>query len=414
MTEETMTSTVEVENKFALYRRQSQESIRCLWDEELNFAQNISKLLGTFTLLPNASLQLPILTSAIITPTPMCDILPVVFCIGGSGSGKSTIGMVASEIHSSPILNSSSSPMSIRNECNRLRFGEDGEERIYMLIWDDIKASTFLDSPTIYSIFRGGYNRSTDTVTVAGQDGTNFIYRVFGARLVSSIEPVFNHPRMAELQRRTIPIVCKKFGNFTQEEQLESGVTLGFSIGDKPDPSDYDWNGVKTEMIAFWNDDDRLLRFAQTKAKLKRSKKLKDKLGDFFILGRDLISTAVAAELFDSLDDAVEAFATYWNAIALPQFSDLSAMAQVIQGFLDDALEPIKKMNMNAGYEVMPYTVSPRQLKARIALASQNGELDQNATPQEIASTMRQLGWELQDLKPPSPITGMHWVKTSR
>lgn len=402
-------------SQFERFRRQSQEPIKNLWDHKINYAQNIQKLLGTFTLLPNAKIQLPILTSAIIAPTPICDVLPIIFCIGGAGSGKSTIGMVASEIHHCPILNSSSSPASIRNECMRLRFTEDGEEKIYLLIWDDIKSSSLLDYPTVYSIFRGGYNRKTDTVTIASADGMNQVYRVFGARLVSSIEPVFNHHKMSELQRRTLPIVCKKFTNFTREEQLEAGVNPEeFQIGDKLDPSDFNWENCHKELLQFWNDEERLISFMQAKKTLNRSKKLKDRLGGNLTLSKDLIACGVASELFPDLESAVSAFETYWTEIASKQFNDLSAMAQVIQSFLDESLAQVLAINKKAGYEVMPLTVSPKALKARMSIAATNGELDNHATPQMIAATMRQLGWELVDLKPPSAVTGMQWIKQSK
>jgi hypothetical protein len=415
MTEDSTPATIDNVSKFEQYRRQSQESIKLLWDYDLNFAQNVQKLIGSFTLLPNASIQLPVITSLILAPTPLCDKLPIAFCIGGAGSGKSTIAMVASEIHNCPILNASSSPASIRNEAMRLRFTEDNEEKIYLLIWDDIKASSLLDYPVTYSIFRGGYDRKTDTVTVAAQDGINQVYRVFGGRLVSSIEPVFNHPKMTELQRRTLPIVCKKFTNFNREEALEAGISNeDWQIGDKPDPSDYDWRELNKEMIRFWNDDDRLLSFAQSKSKLNKSKRLKDKLGGFLTIARDLVATSVACELFPDLETAVSAYARYWEEIARPCFSDLSAMATVIEYYIAELTRPIAEMNTKAGYEVMPLTVSPSALKTHLELAAKNGELDTYATPKEIATTMRQLGWELVQLVPPSPVTGMQWIKQSK
>jgi hypothetical protein len=410
MTEELTSENIPELSRFELYRNKSLEPIKTLWNHDLNFAQNVQELIKQFVLLPNASLQLPIVTSLLIAPTPLCNQLPIGFCIGSAGSGKSTIAMIAAKIHGCSVLNASSSPASIRNECQRLRFSEDSEERIYMLIWDDLKVANLLDNPVVYSVFRGGYDRSTDTVTVASQDGINIIYRVFGARLVSSIEPFYNHPKMSELQRRTIPLVHCNARHFTPSDYEELGIDETFDISDKLDPNEFNWDTIPRELNLFW-DESRLERFVTTRRSLSRSKKLKALLGGRFTICRDLICTSVASELFPDLESAVEAFAKYWRIVGEPQFNDLSVLAKICLEYIDETLKPIRELNTKAREEIYPEAISPKGLSLHISVARQNAEVDAEVNPSIIAATMRQLGFELKVLLPPSPVTGRHWVK---
>lgn len=391
---------------FAKYRTASLESYKTLWDYDLNFAENTRNILEQLVILPQKSLQLPVLLSTLLAPTPMCNVLPIIFCVGEAGSGKSTIGIFFSLVYGCSVINASSSPASIRNLCQQLRFGTGEDEKPYLLIWDDIKSSVFLDQPVIYSIFRSGYERKSDLVTIAGQDGVNMEYRVFGGRLTSSIEPIFNHWKLSELQRRTFPVIFKRFKDFSQEERLEAGIDDDlFDVEDKLDLNDYDWDGLHTEYLNFWRDEERLLLMSATRTKLSKTKRLKDKLKGCYILSRDPIGCGVAMGLF-SLDEGVEIFSTYYEKIARKQFKSLSSLESVLSEFITERT----KMDDVLGKQSL---LTPSEVKTRINSAQREGELDEFATPQAIAAAMTRLGWSRQHLNT-SEAKGHYWVKTAR
>lgn len=397
---------------FSIYRNCDAESYLSLWDRDLNFAENIASILPKFVVLPNAKLQNVVAASYLCHNTVLCDVLPILFAIGQAGSGKSTLGILASEIFSCTPINASSSPAALRNEIMRLRFWGGDRENPYLLIWDDIKSTNLMEYPIVYSLLRSGYNRKTDQILVAGAEGTNMSFRVFGGRVVSSIEPFFNHPKMSELQRRTLPIACKRFSNFTQAEATEAGITdPSWTIEDKCDLADFDWDGLNQSYLAFWKEEERLQLYSVIKKKLSRSKHLKDELGQYFTVSKDLVATAVATGICVDLPTAVSIFAQFWHTVAAKQFSDLSATAQVCSQVIEELIHPIRSRNEALGYQQFPEVVNPKELQARLKAASQNGELDSYLTPRDLGAVMASLGWKLKLLKYPSPVTGMYWIQ---
>jgi energy-coupling factor transporter ATP-binding protein EcfA2 len=158
-------------------------------------------------------------------PSALCRVVPYLFLHGQSGSGKSTIAKIASYLHGISINSSSDTFAGIRNSLNDRRnsaieiASDDPKypsvyrvvERNTCMVWDDIDSSVFSNSPDLYRLFKFGYDRSTDKITLSSKEvGENLEFRCFCPKVFSSISPLHLNDRFKELKRRLIVIPCKR------------------------------------------------------------------------------------------------------------------------------------------------------------------------------------------------------------
>ena len=80
-----------------------------------------------------------------------------------------------------------------------------------MMVWDDIDPSVFISSPDLYRMFKFGYDRRSDKISLSGkQTGTTLEFHCFCPKVFSSISHLHLDDRFKELKRRLIVIPCKR------------------------------------------------------------------------------------------------------------------------------------------------------------------------------------------------------------
>ncbi|MGB3535436.1 MAG: hypothetical protein WBA13_18200 [Microcoleaceae cyanobacterium] len=171
------------------------------------------------TALPHESIQLPIFLSYILMPSAMATRSPILFLYGESGSGKSSLGTLSAKLYGATTLQSSSTYAAIRNELQAnkwIKHPETGDEleQNYLLIWDDIDVTRISsgvgDGSSLFTLLKSGISRSTSIIKIAMPGGKSMPFDTFGGKIISTIHPIWDHPGLEELKRRSMPIFFKK------------------------------------------------------------------------------------------------------------------------------------------------------------------------------------------------------------
>lgn len=193
--------------------RESFQDSTDLWDESLNLWDNTANLLNSLVILPNRETQIPIVTSYILAPCQLMGIVPIVFLCGAKGTGKSQITDAAVAIHGTKLLNVRSTPASLRNEIQNLRYeilSEDEKiEKNTCIAVDNLSAESLSDD-FFFNLLLAGYNRRTSRITMSRGDGTNYEFDVFSKKMLSTVHPIWSDPALAELHRRSVYIFTEK------------------------------------------------------------------------------------------------------------------------------------------------------------------------------------------------------------
>ena len=209
-----------------------------VYDEDLSLPENLLNILKRTVLLPQDFYD--IIVVYYLLPSALCRTIPYLFLFGQSGSGKSITAELASYLHGVDINSSSDTFAGIRNDLDKRRYGwvevpfGESNERTYnknvevntCMVWEDIDASIFSNKPDIYRMFKFGYNRSTDKITISSKDiGMNLEFHCFCPKIFSSISSLHLDDRLRELKRRLIVIPFKSVEELSNERLTELGVT---------------------------------------------------------------------------------------------------------------------------------------------------------------------------------------------
>ena len=190
-------------------------------------------------------------------PSALSHQLPLLLLSGLPGCGKTQAAIFLDKLRGgNNILNGGNITYAgIRNLVQVKRFpsGNMGKERNCLVILDDLKTDKLLNDDSIYSFLRGSYSRETDLMTRAGVDaGTVMEFRSFCAKVLTSIDNLYNHPQLTELARRALPIRFKK---------ADVSEQLSFD--------DYTWEGFNEIYDNYWSNIDNVQSFVYHKKKLR-------------------------------------------------------------------------------------------------------------------------------------------------
>ena len=224
-------------------------SWRDYYDDSLTYPENVLNFCKKTVVLPYDFYN--IITVYFLIPSALVTRIPYLFFYGLSGSGKSTMAKLASYIHGVLPVTSSTTYAAIRNDLrsNKTRYimipnPKPGlpdmpklVESNYFMVLEDIDANTFRRDPNLYSLFKSGYDKRTDTIKMSGKEnGTNESFRCFTPKTFSSIHPIHAIEDYKELLRRLIVVPFKKV------DDIE---TL--------DIDNLDWTGFKDKFDEFWS-----------------------------------------------------------------------------------------------------------------------------------------------------------------
>jgi energy-coupling factor transporter ATP-binding protein EcfA2 len=296
---------------------------RDVYDDNLSLPNNLSSILKRTVFLPQDFYD--VITAYLLLPSALCRVVPYLFLYGQSGSGKSTLAKLASYLHGVGINSSSDTFAGIRNSLNKRRHtqlempSDDPKypsfykevERNTCMVWDDIDASVFTNNPDLYRLFKFGYDRSTDKITLSSSEtGVNLEFHCFCPKVFSSISPLHLDDRFKELRRRMIVIPCKRVEELPEERLVELGVTRNNWQLRLIDIAAYDWTGLDKEFDKFWNMDMGAM-FLSTRKMLSVYN-----LGfnsQQSAISFDLLTTGLTVGLWDEIDEGIERLQIYWD-----------------------------------------------------------------------------------------------------
>jgi curved DNA-binding protein CbpA len=325
--------------------------------------------------LRNFYVYRPLMLSFLLTPSAMSTALPVVFCWGKSGAGKSQPCKFAAALWGCEMLLSSSTYVSMRNDIQKYRWDDpvmSRGERNYILAWDDISKDKMASNPDLYTFLKGGYSRSSSTIKIAAKDGANISFNVFGGRIISSIHPFFSDPKYSELKRRMLIFPMKK---------SDRAIT---------DFDEIDWRGANKLTFSIWSNRDNLEAYANNKRKVRLTlKKGHDLISiDRANLITDILTTGVTLGLFKTVEEAIEIFAQSEELTAQLSEEEQDNTTQVIElivrEFERDFIAQSKKIY-----------IKPSKLKEAINHKVRNGELDGHLKRGELPALMKHFGYKL-------------------
>jgi hypothetical protein len=365
-----------------------------LWEDDLDLPENFCSLLEQSVVLDD--IYYKIVVSYLLCNSAICQVLPSLFLYGNKGTGKSTIGFLASKLHNIHIHTSADTFASIRNDLDSRKYvtiavpDPKYDNRIIpkkiekhcLLIWDDIDENTFRDYPNLYRIFKSGYDRSSDTVSIAKSPGKNVRFKCFSAKIISSTYPFHSDTNYTELGRRILPIITKKLDFYQGKKKAEDLLNLNL----------VNWVGIEKKYQEFWSSE----YLAQTVRDF-RQKLIKITMpfdSHKRAISLDLMAIGLASYLFFDIDEAIAYWDDYWKTTETKVIS-VNALKELLSDYLEKHLKEIQSCYPDEFLPRETYSISSTALKAQVELWEMNGALDDKLTPKLISQTMRELDWYL-------------------
>ncbi|MCG9885530.1 MAG: hypothetical protein MH825_08145 [Cyanobacteria bacterium] len=341
------------------------------FNPELPLHVNLENALGRCVTIHEPARQLPIIKAFLLLPSALINIAPIGIALGPSGSGKSTLCKVAAELHRVQILAASSTYAAVRNQVNTSRWFDEEcvYERHTMLVFDDLKEHAF--NPDLFTLFRCGYDRATETIAIATEGGKNLEFKSFCPKLFSTVSQFPFDSKYEELLRRSLVFFFQK-----DESQREYD-----------DPSDIGWNEYSEAFRKKWEDNQNCLQFIELLKGFKS--KPKGLNHSQWKISRPLVASLIANEIAPNYLTAIGLIKEYWAGMVPPKSPLFQILVDVIA-----SQRTAWEQNLEHGY-VGPFEISPKLVKDAVALAESLGQLDRRIQPHEIRDEMAALGWTL-------------------
>lgn len=353
-------------------------------------------------ILPSKDIQFPIIKHYLCCPSHKCSVLGVLFSYGSSGSGKSDITKIASAIHGlanhDAIVMAESSPASIRNKINLLKYGEDWREfkeqgisldemeGNCILLWDDIKPH-HLKKDIMLSLLKSSYNRKSAIVEIADPGtGKNIAFNVFSKKVTSSIHPIWQDPNLIELKRRFLPIKHIPYSAMSEEDKASN-----------LDPSSEDlilWEYVDfSEYRGFENywDSDRLEAFSN----LLKDRKIRNVIrkanidSKYIQLSSDIMVTGMIIDDC-SISEIADIYEVYWDFVERDLFSKKSTLETFLISLIDGSFNRWNEMGLSR----FSHEIQCDELQRTLTQAVKNGQILDTRWRYQVKDVMAGLGYE--------------------
>ena len=386
----------------------SEDDVKGTWrevyDDNLLLSQNLLSILKRTIFLPYDFYD--IVAAYFLLPSALSRIVPYLFLYGQSGSGKSTIAKLASHLHGVAINSSSDTFAGIRNSLNDRRRTwveapmEHNPEHTYAktvekntcMVWDDVSAYTFLNSPDIYNMFKFGFDRSTDKIVLSGKEvGENLEFHCFCPKIFSSITPLHLDDRFRELKRRMIVIPCKRVEELSDERKAELGVDDNNWQSQLIDLTAYSWKGFSEKFDKFWDMDAAKL-FVDSRRYL--SQNVRGLSSQQRAISLDLMATGIASGIWQDDIEATNRLKEYWAWFKVETEKN-AGLGGLLKSY-------IQQETRNAKAGGRPLEIYTPQLRSQVDIWVQQGWLYEKPRPKDIKELMLDLGMRHQQGK---------WVK---
>jgi hypothetical protein len=172
-------------NKFALtWRRQQQDEAYELKSPiGIEITQALMKAVAY-----EDSFHYQVLSAFCCMPSILCDIAPIVYILGGSGSGKSQAAKVVGAIVGQKLIVGSSTAASLKRKVNQIRWQDPSTltyEKNCHLVMDNVNQELFLQDQAL-GTFLNGYDRETDEILISGEKDGLVVFKTFCPKLIDS------------------------------------------------------------------------------------------------------------------------------------------------------------------------------------------------------------------------------------
>ena len=369
-----------------------------IYDESQALPQNLLNILKRTVLLPHDFYELAAVY--FLLPSALCRTIPYLFLFGQSGSGKSITAKLASYLHGIDINSSSDTFAGIRNSLDKRRYGwvevpfEEKGKRTWnkyvevntCMVWDDIDASIFTNSPDLYRLFKFGYDRSTDKITISSKEiGQNLEFHCFCPKIFSSISPLHLDSRFQELKRRLIVISFKRVEELSNERLSQLGITKDDYHTKLIDIDTYDWKGFNREFKEFW---DLSMAGIFVNVRTELSKTVRGLTSQQRAISLDLMACGIATGIWNDETEAVGKLKAYWSWFK--QETETNAgLSQLLS-------EYIKTESKNADKAKTDLMISSVRLRSQVDMWVAQAWLYERPKAKSINEIMLDLGMRLQ------------------
>lgn len=350
-------------------------------DHGLPFKDKVEQLLRKTTILPNANTQTPIFVSLACVPSALSVSLPIGVLYGASGSGKSSAGTLVSYLHGLPTLSGSSTFAAIRNFIDLYRYYDEEKrfERNFILVWDDINEQNFLFSENLFSLFKSGINRKTSKVMIAGKEGKNITFDTFSPKIVSTVNPFWDNPKLVELKRRLLPFHFKSIDFKSLDVELLSVDDILFE-----DDKENMIKGIHSELETFWMVDANRKLFRSAKTSVSRLKS--DVLPlDVKRLYTDVIATAVVLD-YGSTKECLTLFEKHYEYVSANVLDSNMGLIKVFESWIKDKETFQYSVMRERKLPSYQFTITPKEAFQYLEECFKNAEIgtkpEKNVTEQ--------------------------------
>jgi DnaJ domain len=359
---------------FANFRTNNKPSWLSLSEHgESDPVKAVSALFDRTLSLPDTEIQRPFLLSAILTPSALAESLPLIFCFGSDGSGKSLICKIVAKLWNTYPLTSGSTPTALRNQIEAIKWGYYEGIKIEKncgIVLNDLTLKQ-LAGNQLLTAFLKAYDRNESTIAISSpdKDGKNLEFDVFSNRIISSVIPFFALDDFRELGRRMLTIYCEK--------AKDAHDLLGFS--------DIDFKGIENVIPKLWENPDNCARYAAVNVrKAAKGKKINiDRLDTY----RSIIATGVTLGIFPSVSEAIDAFADLekYQTVLRNTYGDTTK--QLLSAFMRAKLKQCIKMQVDP-------VVPPLVIQSFLQSCAREGKIERKPSTEKIKDYLTALGYK--------------------
>ena len=379
-----------------LYQDNS-ESFKEYWKDSESLYHNCYYLLSEAVLLPEHSVQMPIVVGYSLLNQKWAKSMPILFLHGLSGSAKSQIITFNKALHDvKQIQGAECTFVSLRNEIQRQYWIDEESGFIRdgaMLLFDNAWERTFLNDDKLLAMLLRSYEVGNAVITTSSSTsfGDNKSYCVFSSKIISSVS-MFQSPRLSEIQRRILIVRCKRLKDFTPEE-LEDADNF-----DPLDLDSLDWGGIYSEYFNFWNQEDTCIAYTKHRQYLSdRRHKVRQrtvKAYQWFTEERykvsiDLICTLMVSGGASTYEEAIGMLAAFYELTDTNLGRLKGSSEEIVKDYIALHLQTVELTGDSEN-------INPKLLKQHIVKHVELGLMpEEMKRDKAIGELMVSLGWSL-------------------
>ncbi|MEO1351053.1 MAG: hypothetical protein AAFW84_19975 [Cyanobacteria bacterium J06635_15] len=313
-----------------------QQNWRDVYDSSVSRYEATYRLLGGCVALPEYQTQLPNLVVHLWTNVKWSQVLPILFCYGREGSGKSTALRVCSALHDSELFNGEVSTFaSMRNHLMQKKYIDESmefEADGACLLYDNCGVDTFAKDADKLNLMLGGYNKATDSCSIAIPGaGENMVFRTAATRIISSVEPIHAAYQLREFRRRMTYCFHETL-DYLPQESIDFYEACGAH-----DIDTINWSGFDDVYHNFWGNKANCMVYAQHLKRMRRPKAIESRQWEYT---KYLIATGLAIGAWSDTTEAYRYYEGYFEYVKASTSSSEGTLEVYAREFLAKLEEP--------------------------------------------------------------------------